>query len=326
MGLRRREGLNVPLILFYIVLCLFIGLRDEVGPDWTGYLNIFAIAQNAPETLGAEQLFAMLNVASGFFGLGIYGVVFCSSAIFLIGLGSFAQKTSNPWLATTVVLPYLVFIIGMSGLRQAAAIGIIYFALARWDRIKTLTKYMYVGIAAGFHASSVLMIYLILFENRRNIGAKIAIMLTLFVYVILFGSQEASYTVETYSQRYYEQNVLSSGAYAHVALSAIPAAIFLLIGGKFKGTQFDSGVVRLGSWAAIVCLPMVAVSSTGADRVSLFFSYVQMWIYPALTKINPKFEYVIQVTVVLWALIIFFVYFYFGAMAYLYVPYRNVFQ
>ena len=105
---------------FYIFLWIFTGLRLEIGPDWTGYTYIFQGAQAEYWSATAsdrEPGFFLVNKVADALGWGLPGVNAICAALFLLGLYRFAATTANPWLATAAVLPYLVFIVSMSGVR-----------------------------------------------------------------------------------------------------------------------------------------------------------------------------------------------------------------
>ena len=71
-------------------------------------------------------------------------------------------------------------------------------------------------------------------------------------------------------------------------------------------------------------MPLLAVSSTGVDRLTLYFSFIQMWIYPAIAKAFVAQRDELRLATGSLVLLIFFVYFLFGTHADAYVPYRNL--
>ena len=40
-----RPRLTLALAIYFLALLTFMGLRYEVGPDWSGYLNIFSVVK-----------------------------------------------------------------------------------------------------------------------------------------------------------------------------------------------------------------------------------------------------------------------------------------
>jgi hypothetical protein len=311
--------------LYFLVLLVFMGLRDEVGPDWTGYLNIFTIATTLPEALHREQLFTYLNILSNNLDWGIYGVCFASAFIFLIGLFSYASKTARPWLSIAVVLPYLGFVIAMSGMRQACAIGIAFFMLAHWKNLSIALKLGLIVVAAGFHTSAAFLVILLLLDSQKSVWLKIMVVGAVTAYMVQAQQNDEFYqSYQTYRANYYDNNLISSGAYFHVALSALPAAIFLLFRKRFVQAGWDNSIVAVGAWGSLAAMPMLIVSSTGVDRLALYFSYVQMWIYPASLVAFKGNSYMVLSLITVLVLMILFVYFLFGIHAESYIPYRNL--
>ena len=149
-----------------------MGLRDRTGPDWDAYIYIY---ENINSDFGAktEPLFNYLNVISGTLGFYVYGVNFVCALIFLIGIFAYANCTARPWLAIAAVTPYLCFVVGMSGIRQAAAIGVSYIALANWSRLSIIVKLLFVAIAMGFHTSAVILIVLVVLDDPRYLWFKL---------------------------------------------------------------------------------------------------------------------------------------------------------
>ena len=45
--------------------------------------------------------------------------------------------------------------------------------------------------------------------------------------------------------------------------------------------------MQRASIIAVALLPLVLLSSTGASRLSLYFSFVQMWVFPAFVAAHP---------------------------------------
>ena len=308
-------------IAYFVALLLFIGLRDETGPDWTGYIYIY---EEINSELGAttEPLFVYLNVLSSTLGFYIYGVNFVCALIFLIGIFAYANCTARPWLAIAAVTPYLCFVIGMSGIRQAAAIGVSYIALANWSRLSTIVKLLFIATAMGFHTSAVILIVLVIFDDLKRLWLKLILSGLFLAYILNSGL--TTDTIERYNSRYLTQNVISFGAAQHVALSAFPAALYFIFNNRIATAGWSTSLVTIGAIGSIVALPLTAISSTGVDRLALYFSYIQMWIYPALIEGLKEDEHVVLFGETIIILSIFFVYFTFGLTISGYVPYHSL--
>lgn len=320
-GRKKHPGLWI----YFAVLLFFCGFRFEVGADWEGYRLIYQNTEflNYGAALAtSEPGFFLLNKISDSSGLGFKGVIFFSSLIFLGGCFSYARKTSNPWLALAVVMPYLIFIISLSGLRQASAIGLGLYLFAKWERTSILGKVAFITLAVSFHNSAGVLLLFMIFDMK---GSKL-LKLLLTVGVILFTAYGLNTTevFEKYATVYVTENLISGGAFFHVLLTALPAALYLLFRKRISKIDAEDTNVFLASILTLALMPFLALSSTGIDRLTLYFSFVQMWTYPALVQAGVMSRTTLKICVALLVLAIFFVYFLYGTHASAYVPYKNI--
>lgn len=323
---RPRTGRRlVGLAVFYVFLWAFTGLRFEIGPDWTGYTYIFQGAQAADwSAIGSDREpgFFLVNKVADVFGWGLPGVNAICASLFLLGLYRFAAITANPWLATAAVLPFLVFIVSMSGVRQAAAIGLAFLALSRWQESGLLWKLGLIGLAASFHNSAVVFLIFVLWDGGRY--PLIRAIVGSAVLVVAARYLDSSGATDTYASRYFEKNVESGGAFYHVALGAIPGALYLFFRKQIAAHGWANGLMQRASLIAVALLPLVFLSSTGASRLSLYFSFVQMWVFPAFVAAHGKRWIPATFICALYILLVFVVYFTLGSHVFAYVPYRNI--
>ena len=310
---------------FCALLVVFVGLRHEIGPDWLGYTNILERSQERDWSdvwNQGEPLFFLLNKASDAVGWGLYGVNAVCAVIFMYGVFRYARTTVNAWLALAAVMPFLVFIIAMSGIRQGAAMGILLVAAASWSSTTVWKKVGLVLLAMGFHNSALFMLIFVIWDTGRYQWARIAFGgLIGFVALQYLGDSGAT---EVYSKRYFADNVKSGGALYHVMLCAIPGAIFLAFRRKWSAHGVANGLVTRASILSIALLPMVFVSSTGTSRLSLYLSFVQMWVFPAFVKAHGRRWQGATLACGLYFLAVFVVYFTQGAHVSAYLPYQNL--
>lgn len=315
----------VGLAAFYIFLWVFTGLRFEVGPDWTGYGYIFQAAEAAKwadVVNDREPGFFLINRLAAVLGWGLPGVNAICAAIFLFGVFRYAARTANPWLATAAVVPYLVFIVSMSGIRQSAAMGLAFLALSNWHGSRLAWKLALIFAAASIHNSALVFLVFVIWDGGRYPVLRAllggGLMLLSFRYLGQSGA------AETYASRYFEQNIESSGAIFHVGLSALPAAMYLFFRRQIRAQGGENMLVQRAAILALVLVPMVFVSSTGASRLSLYFSFVQMWAFPAFVLAHGRRWPLANAMCAYYFLAIFLVYFMLGSHIGAYLPYRTL--
>lgn len=310
---------------YFLILLVFCGFRFKVGTDWSGYLNIYET--NYHRKLADiqdfyEPGFFLINKTSDWLGFGFIGVVFSGSLIFLYGCFFYARQTPNPWLAVATVMPYLIFIISLSGIRQACAIGLGLYLIANWERSTLLGKLVIIALAVSFHNSAAVLLFFVIFGIE--ISVLLRVLLSIFVAAFVAYGLVQSEVFAKYQSVYLVQNVVSEGAFFHVLLIAFPSALYLWYRKQLEAVGVANKNVFLASLLTLAAIPLLAVSSTGVDRLTLYFSFVQMWVYPALLHAGVVNRHTIRVSIGLLVMAIFFVYFLFGSHASAYLPYQNI--
>ena len=311
--------------LYFLVLLAFCGFRFEVGADWTGYQYIYEAYFN----MGFEEVlkisepgFFVVHKVSDWLGFGYAGVIFISSLIFLYGCFSYARKTSNPWLAVAAVMPYLIFIISLSGIRQACAIGIGFYLFAHWERSAIVEKVALIALAVSFHNSAGVLLLFVIFGMKNSVFLRISLAIAVTVFLAYGLNQTDSF--EKYKSVYVDENLISGGAFFHVLLIAFPSGLYLLFRKKLAKASLVDGNVFLASILTLGAMPLLAVSSTGIDRLTLYFSFVQMLVYPAILRAGVTSRSMLRLGVTVLVMAIFFVYFLYGSHAFTYLPYKNI--
>jgi EpsG family len=323
----RRRGTVLLLWAFFIPLVIFVGLRDGVGPDWPGYqlnyVDFTTVSWEWSEVLRkGEPAYFLLNKLSEEMQWDVHGVMAGCALLFLWGVFAFAAKTVDPWLALAVVMPYLVFVIGMSGVRQAAAIGLGYYMLAHRKDWPLLAQVALIGLATLFHTSAAVFLLFLLFEGKGKLPLR-ALLVTAVVWY-LYNQWSDPESFSRYKTVYVQTKLESTGALYHVLLTVFPAALYILNRRRIEQTVGLDRSAYAASWLALAALPMVFISSTATDRMVLYFSFVQMVTYPALVRAYPTQSRLVKVLVAILALTIFFVFFTLGEHAQYYIPYKNI--
>ena len=276
------------IVLTWICFVLFMGFRNEVGPDWTGYLNLHAVAleQSWQEIYsGSEQLSMVLFRVSELAGTGMILTNIVSAILLITGVIAFARRTPLFWVAFSVCVPYLVLVFGMSGIRQGMAIGVTLFVLSKWDKWGLILKSIGVFCATLFHSSAIVMAVAVVFGMQIPIRYRVilAVPLLAAVAAVVAGVSQSDEVLTVYSQRHLgESQKASGGAFFHIALVAGPA-IFALLNRKLLLPFIPfKDLFYLGCIASVALIPFGLISSTGASRLSLYLYFVPMLVYPAI--------------------------------------------
>lgn len=319
--------------IVYAVALLFttlmVGLRYKVGGDWATYEDMYhdIYMQSLPDSFQfSEPGYAFLNWFSAQFDGGVYVANLACGIVFMLGLSSLVRRQPNPWLAMTVAVPYLIIVVGMGYTRQAAAIGMVCWAIARADRDpiwKTVAK---IAFAALFHKTAILFLPILLAPvARRNLllGIVGAITFVGLAVVALGGSTDrlvASYVNSDYQ---------SSGAAIRISMNVLAAAAFFAFRKKLALSPEYRLIWTIQSGLALLCVVglVYSSSSVGVDRIALFLIPLQIFVYgnlPYTTRITPKGRAFATFVIIAYSVAVQYVYFVHGTFSYAWLPYQNV--
>lgn len=311
-----------------VVTILMVGLRYRVGGDWATYEELYS--DIALQPLGAamtlaEPAYALLNWLSAQAEGGVYLVNLVCAAVFLLGLSTLLRKQPNPWLAMTVAVPYLVIVVGMGYTRQAAAIGLICWAISGAGRDRLLMVVAKVALAALFHKTAILFLPILLAPiAQRNV--------LMGIFGLLAFALLAAFTLEGATERlvtnYVNSDYQSSGATIRIAMNVLAAMLFLVFRTTFKLTASERLIWTILSGMAIasVVALLYSSSSVGVDRLSLFIIPLQVFVYGNLpaTRLARRARILATLAVLGYCCTVQYVYLAYGTFAYTWLPYRNI--
>jgi hypothetical protein len=322
---------NVLFAAAAVATALMIGLRFEVGGDWSTYQNMFEqiLFQPLGEALiFTDPAYGFLNWLGGRLDLSIAFPNLLCAIVFMAGTGRLASRQPNPWLAVLVAVPYLVIVVAMGYTRQAAAIGVVSWAVAdaRPDHMVRLC--FAILVAALFHKTAILILPILLLPIlRRNMLAGLAggvLFVLLFVAILASSSDQM---VQSYANSNYD----SQGAAIRISMNVLPAIIFLLLRQRISMPPFQKSFWTASALLALASVPaLVSVSaSSGVDRLSLFLIPLQMIVYsrlPYILSAAGKAQINVLIGVVGYAFAVQFVWLNYAVNARLWIPYVTVFN
>lgn len=264
------------------VFALLIGLRYEVGGDWFNYIPHFQATQRLSftEVLGENDPgYYVLNWLVAKLGGSIYTVNLFCAAVVMWGTVVFCRRQPNPWLALLAAVPYLLVVVGMGYTRQAVALGFVLLGLAALGSGRTRVFVAWVVLGALFHKSAVLLLPIAALAASRNrllTALMVAVVTALTYYLLLADSAEDLWV------NYVEAEYQSQGGAIRVAMNLVPALLLIVYR---KRLVPDLQERKLWLWIAVfavVCVPLVGLSSTAVDRVALYLIPLQLFVFARL--------------------------------------------
>lgn len=307
-----------------IAFALLMGLRDQVGGDWFAYLPMFQ--QTASEDLATavakgDPGYQALNWFVARVGGSIYVTNLVCAAILMWGTVVFCRRQPNPWLALLVAVPYMLIVVGMGYTRQSVALGFAMLGLVALGdgRVRSFVTWVVVG--ALFHKSAVLLLPIAGLAASRNRLLTVAIVLAstvLSYYLLLQDSAEHLWT------NYVEADMQSEGGAIRVAMNVLPAVLLLVFRQRLIPDPDDR---KLWLWIAVlamVCIPLVQLSSTAVDRVALYLIPLQLVVFSRLPRLatSTRARTLLVLTVIGYYAAVQFVWLNYATHAVVWVPYQ----
>lgn len=281
----RSQGMRFAFFLAASAITIFmIGLRLEVGGDWGAYQRMYesifflSLSDALPIT---DTGYGFLNWVSAQIDGGVYLVNLVCACLFVGGFAYLCTRQPNPALAMLVSIPYLVIVVAMGYTRQAAAIGVICYAITSASERHLLRLVLLIGVAALMHKTAILILPIALYPIfRRNLllGAfGLGLFAALFV-LLLRSASDALIT--SYVQGTYD----SQGALIRVSMNVLAAILFLWKRDRIEMPDYQKMFWSLCSILALVSLVALfsASASSGIDRISLYLIPLQAIVYSRL--------------------------------------------
>jgi len=318
---------------FYITVAtltaLMIGLRYDVGGDWFTYLHMYetiAFQTLGPALTTTDPGYAILNWISAGADWGIWFPNLGCGILFMAGLSRLAWRQPNPWLAVLVAVPYLIIVVAMGYTRQAAAIGIICWAVADASPKRLGRLVLTIAFAALFHKTAILFLPILLIPvlvRSPLLGIIGAIAFSL-LFNIFLGS-----TSDDLVNNYVNSDYNSQGAAIRVAMNVVAAIIMLSLRDRLGLNDFAKSFWTNCSILSILCVfgLLIFSASSGVDRIALFLIPLQVVTFSRIpyalsTTGRPQLSGVLAV--IGYSFAVQFVWLNFGDNAALWKPYDTV--
>lgn len=307
-----------------LLLAFAIGLRHQVGGDWPHYL---AYLERASSMTFLEALFQsdpgyyLVNWMMASFGGAIYWINLICGSLLISGIVVFARRQPLSWLTLLVAVPYLIIVVGMGYTRQAVALGFLLLGLTALSNGKMRLFVVWVLIGAAFHKSAVLMLpvaALASSQKRMWNLVWVGVISLIAGYLFLFDS------VDTLWTNYVEADYESQGGLIRVLMNAVPAFLYLALHRRLDLNETERRLWWWMSVFAMVCIPLVMLSSTATDRVALYLIPLQLFVFSRLHLItrNTLLRAYIIMGVAAYYAVVQAVWLLFASHAHLWLPYQ----
>lgn len=289
-ALRRRAHVYWPLL---IGLFLFSAFRFEVGCDWSGYLHQYNVQLRSTlqDAWGrSDPLWWALIEVQQLLGLSYPWMNVLSSAIFFCGAHVFARRQPDPVAFLILIFPVLIINMPMSGIRQGAAIGIMFLAFSAFIDRSLWRFVVWTLLASAFHASAAIFLLLTPFVwgnyswQRLLLGGFLAIPGAWF----LHGSDYAVVAIS----RYVDTGVDAAGAAFRGAAITLTGIFFIVFLRRLwvRGFPHDYKLAQLGALIMLIVLLVLPFSTVIADRLGYYLIPIQAMIFARIPFLAIQHE------------------------------------
>lgn len=329
-GQKRSTAIGITFVSAIFVL--FIGFRYQVGPDWLPYkyVHMFIGTKELHEVLSQRDPLSFLVIwISQTIGQNMTISNISAAMILMFGASTLAMRTPNPWLAMVAATPYLIIVFGMSGIRQAMAVGVILFVVSRWNNWSVTGRTAGVLVASLFHTSALAFGLFVLAGSKTKLFVKIPAALVLLTVVYFLSQNSEAYldAFRVYDDRYLEDPdaILSAGSLFHILLIIIPSALAFIYQDKIKHLVLNNKLLTYGIFYSVFLLALNFLSSTVASRLSLYFYFVPMMVYPALSfTFGAANRNTVTLVFLVFHFLVLITWMMYANVAFAYLPYQNL--
>ncbi|MAL03697.1 MAG: hypothetical protein CL625_05415 [Arenimonas sp.] len=289
-GAKKASSHRALAILFALTLAVFVSTRYEVGCDFTGYENRFLQLQDYL-SWGAvfeqgEAGFHLLSLLVLNLGLPYTGLLFLSGLIYIFCLARFSRLTERPLTFLALCFPVLVIQLGMSGIRQALALGFLLLAFAAFADKKRLAMAVWILVASQFHTSAIIFLPLVYLIGRAVSLPRLIVALVVLGPVVawLIGDRLSIYS-DRYVEQIYGENS-SSGAWFRYALVLGPFVLF-----EWKRALIEAAypkiypLLRVFSLITFALVLVGALSSVALHRMVFYVMPISILVLICLSRV-----------------------------------------
>ncbi|MFK8036077.1 MAG: EpsG family protein [Hyphomicrobiales bacterium] len=262
------------LIASFFFLSWFMGLRYFIGCDYHGYGVRFSQTKYATlgEILNRQELgFELLTYYSTIISDNYNTFLLIASSLLCFLYLKFASAHKEVRFIITLFFPILIIQLGMSGIRQAIAVGFVCLAYNAYIDIKKVKCAILIVCGGMFHTSAFLLLPIALSAGQRFKVSRV-------VMALLVLSIPAAWLLESrvdvYRDRYIDQIYgaqESGGAWIRWFLTFLPVPLFLF--NKEKISEKYSKEYNLLILAALlICVaPVLGIISSVALHRLLYY-------------------------------------------------------
>ena len=325
--------LNVGLKWLYgFLLIVIIGLRHEVGGDWFGYIDNYLPLVNSSlidamtiTSHSGEIGYEFVHWISWNYLGGVYFTNIVCASIYVFGLVKLSNRMPNTWVALLVSIPYMTIVVAMGYTRQSAAIGFIMLAIISILERRLIKYLFFMILAMSFHKTSLFFLPVGLLFHRKIADFKtiilMGVILPISFFIVIYNE------INSMIYHYVTNSLFRSvGAQYRIMMNVIPALLFFLYYKEWRYIYGDNKMWVITGLLSLLLFMFSFVSSTTADRLSLFLIPTQIIILsrvPILMR-STRMQMIYVIIIIFSYSMVLYIWLFFGIHSKFWIPYSNI--
>ena len=278
------------LLLIAIFLLWFMGWRQNVGCDFSGYFNRY---KNIPAWFdpfdvldGREAGFRFLTAWLKVNGFSYRWLNITASLIMLIAYGRYLRVSWQPITEIALLFPILILQLSMSGLRQGIAVAMLTAACAEFVEGRRAGTAVWIVLAFQFHTSAIMFLPMALLAGRSmslgRLAFAVALLMPVAIYLMGAGFDD-------YTDQYVRQvsgGSTSDGALPRYLLILLPALFFWRFRERFAEAMPQwYPLFQIFSLGTLFVAPVFLVSSLVVHRVTFYLMPASIFLLASAPRV-----------------------------------------
>jgi len=324
--------------LLFLTYVFVIGFRHQVGGDWGTYIiasGVFSERFNFLDfNIRADYAYEFINWLSHELSLGVYGSNVFSAIIFTLALFYFCSMQPNKWMGIIISFPVIILILGMGFTRQGVAFSFILLSIISLIKKQQFYFFIYIFLAVLFHKSSIIFtpMYLLSISYKKNNIFQIVFFVIFSLFILYLVWSDFSHLFRTYvigklSNAAYPGGLISKGGFIRAGLNIVPAILMIFFRNEITNNKVERKIFLLFSFASIGSLFSVQLYSVVTDRIVLYISILQVFVFSRLNYIfkNDNTVKILNICIFLFYSLVLYVWLNHGINSHAWIPYMNLF-
>ena len=325
----------------FIFMLLFISGRHYVGGDYISYLKLFDKSKvndfgGFPKLQGLNYIIQFVHALN----LNYFFFNFLCALAFLAGIFNFLKISNERLFIFILLIPTMIYVVGMGYTRQSVSIGLLCFAIYYWSENMNVKKNIFFILSVFIHISSIIFIFLLFFKSYEKIKFSKLFLLTIFTtsflflfYYLYFNNFDNLSSAIGLDYRIVKNSPLK---YLKFLAHIVPCLVFLIFIKRFNKDKklYPLYFFFLLAIVSVIILMLVfkqlaeesSYVDVIADRVLLPFLLIEALIFVRLySLIDLEYKFLFKLLIIFYFGLMLFAWLEFADNSFAWQPYRSIF-